>query len=122
MGYNFNTVYSVFSIAKQDKDKAAKAISELPRQPIRERLLTLEEYMTYEGWELEIDESTGDVYSIYWTADKVRGQFDLLKAIAPFVTKGSYIQCVGESGDLWQWYFDGATCYAQTPEIIWPEN
>lgn len=54
---------------------------------------------------LKYDEE-GNLIGFYYS--NKTGQENLFfNAIAPYITKGSYINWRGEDGELWQWYFDG---------------
>lgn len=54
---------------------------------------------------LNYDEE-GNLIGFYYS--NKTGQEDLFFiAIAPYITKDSYINWRGEGGEMWQWYFDG---------------
>ena len=44
----------------------------------------------------------------------------MFNCIATFVEDGSYIEMVGEDGDLWRWVFtNNNNCEWEYPEIKW---
>ena len=45
--------------------------------------------------------------------------FEMFKAIAPFVKSGSYIEMLGEDGERWRWVFDGTTCKEVYSTLVW---
>lgn len=59
-------------------------------------------------WELVTDESTGNVIDLYFRGEKSGGDEDIvLRALAPFVKSGCYIEMQGEGGERWRWVFEG---------------
>lgn len=73
------------------------------------------------GWELEIDQKTGDAVDIRMMdgSSKITDEEDMFSAIAPFVEAGSWIEMVGEDNFMWRYVFDGKKCHEQDPEIVW---
>lgn len=75
-------------------------------------------------WRLVFDGMTGDVNKIeFESSDGKLGDEDILfNTIAPFVGEGSYIEMVGEDGEMWRWVFDGNTMKHVKPIITWDEK
>lgn len=46
---------------------------------------------------------------------------EALRAIAPFVAAGSYVEMMGEDNAMWRWVFDGVTVHELRPTITWPD-
>ena len=57
------------------------------------------------GWQVEVD-GQGNIVSLQFNG--VPGDLMILfRAIAPFVEPGSFIQLMGEKGEMFEWRFDG---------------
>lgn len=74
----------------------------------------------------DADENTLCFYRWRWedgiltfTDGKIGPAMEALKAIAPFVELGCYVQMAGESADVWRWVFDGKTVREILPQ--WPK-
>jgi len=73
------------------------------------------------GWEPEIN-NDGDIEYLYTHHYKLHDEdLSMLKAVAPCVEAGSYIEMSGEEGYIWRWVFNGQTFREVTPEITWPK-
>jgi len=69
-------------------------------------------------WEAYCGDSE-DISLIYFRGEKL-GQDDILfRALAPYVTAGSYVAMRGEDGALWRWYFDGTNCIEQEGRVVY---
>ena len=68
-------------------------------------------------WDIVIDD-THDVEEIYFTGEKLGDDFEVFKAIAPYVEANSYIQMMGEDGYIWRWHFDGKNVIEQEGKIV----
>ena len=69
------------------------------------------------GFEVSDD---GDDLSIDWYAnDKSGDEEHFIRALAPFVTPGSYMEWEGEDRERWRWEFDGTTMTTKTGTITW---
>ena len=71
------------------------------------------------GWILEFDNATGDVVGISFESEKIGDEQIFFSAIAPYVTKGSFIEMCGEDGERWRWVFDGKTMKEVYPKVLW---
>lgn len=70
-------------------------------------------------WCIKLDQATGDIVDIIFDGEKLGDDEVLLKAIAPFVKAGSFIEMNGEGNDMWRWYFDGEKMVEKLPTITW---
>lgn len=61
----------------------------------------------------------GDIESIYFEGQKLGDDECLLKAIAPFVKDGSYIEMSGEDDALWRWVFKNGQLREAYAKITW---
>ena len=77
---------------------------------------TFEEAMNAWRWETD-----SDWKYILFTGEKLGDDNLLFDAIAPYVEAGSYIEMLGEDGQIWRWIFDGKTCREVTAKIIFEE-
>lgn len=67
-------------------------------------------------WEAHFSEN-GNVSYLHFLGEK-SGQDDVLfRALAPYVTSGSFVAMRGEDGAIWRWYFDGNKCIEQNAVI-----
>jgi hypothetical protein len=79
---------------------------------------TLSDALAAWRWEAHLSEN-GDVTYLYFRGEK-SGQDDVLfRAIAPYVTSGSYVCMRGEDGALWRWYFEGGRCIEQEGRVFY---
>jgi hypothetical protein len=53
--------------------------------------------------------------------ERIHEQPEMFNIIAPVVEKGSYIECSGEDGLFWRYYFDGKRCVEQDA-VSWAKN
>lgn len=80
--------------------------------------LTLEAAVAQCGWALEFDDED-NVNGIEHLRDYEDYEDRLFNALAPYVWPGSFIQMVGEDGELWRWIFDRSKCTKRSPTITW---
>jgi hypothetical protein len=62
---------------------------------------------------------TEDITALEFEGQKFGDDYELMKAIAPFVEDDSYLHMVGEDGEHWRWYFLGGKCVEQQGVITW---
>lgn len=55
-------------------------------------------------WEFEYDE-TGNIVGIQYEGEKLNEDESMFIEMNPYVTPGSYIQMLGDEGDIWRWIF-----------------
>lgn len=70
-------------------------------------------------WSIELDPDTGNIVDIFFDGEKMGDDEALLKAIAPFVKAGSFIEMSGEDNAMWRWCFDGEKMVEKLPTITW---
>lgn len=79
---------------------------------------TLADALSAWRWDAHLSDN-GDVSYLYFRGEKA-GQDDVLfRAIAPYVTSGSYVCMRGEDGALWRWYFEGGRCLEQEGKVFY---
>lgn len=140
MGYYMNQKSAKFTIKKENLAGALGAIKALATTPERmgggsstgerwyswvttEKFLKAETFAEALGewrWDCFIDES-GDLVEINFNGEKLGDDAILLKAIAPFVEAGSYIEMEGEDGCYWKWIFDGKTMIEKTGRVVYED-
>ncbi len=76
----------------------------------------LEEALKEWRWDPEVDDDL-NIINLDFTGEKLGDDFELFKAIAPFVQDGSYIEMSGEDGDIWRWIFEGGKCIERNASI-----
>jgi len=126
-------IQSDFEIKVENKNKALEAIKKLAsgepgfshnyrwfQNEDFENFLNLKEAMNKWRWEIEEDED-GNVYYIHFIGEKSGDDDILFNAIAPFVEEGSFIQMLGEEGEMWRWVFNDEKCIEIYPTIIWED-
>ena len=84
----------------------------------KRKALTLEAAAAQCDWALEFDDND-NVIGIEHLNDYQGQEEKLFAALAPYVRPGSFIQMIGEDGELWRWSFDGVTCREQKPTVTW---
>ena len=70
------------------------------------------------SWRPTINKN-GDIGNIYFEGEKAGDESWLFCTVAPFVEDGSYIEMMGENGDLWRWIFKDGECNEVSPTIKW---
>jgi|TARA_R100001530_G_C4306303_1_gene151765 hypothetical protein len=127
MGYYMSQVDQRFRIDKENKEAALDAIKALKAES-RYDWVDEEEYTTAEEleggllawrWRADLDKD-GNVVGIQFDGEKLGDDEVLMRAIAPFVKHGSFIEMVGEDQDWWRWSFRNGKAYAAEPTVIWP--
>ncbi len=126
MGYCVTQTDSVFRIKKENQAAAFEAAKAMPDKDyhwvkkgwskgLRDIYAVLEHW----GYEPTLDDATGDIVDVSFSCEKLGEEFELFKAIAPFVEKGSYIEMNGEDGSLWRWKFNGKECKEVYAQVSW---
>lgn len=118
MGFFMEQIKSKFSMRKENKQRALKALKEISDEDFKylttdkENVLkcaSFEEAMAELNWEVTTD-SDGNIIDIEFQGEKCNEDFDVMKALGPFVEIGSYIVMMGEDRSTWTWSFDGEEC------------
>jgi hypothetical protein len=63
----------------------------------------------------------GDVVIDWFAGEKLGDDGILWDALAPAVEEDSQIQCRGEDGALWRWYFEHGTVIEQDGKVVYRE-
>ena len=131
MGYTIDVIKSRIFIDKSHFSDICNAIGNIPNRLswtdkdtisrlCKENNITglFEELMWLPNFE------NGNITSLEYDApDKKIGDEELwMEAIAPFVESGSYIEIIGEDGDMWRWCFTDGKFSIIRPEITWEQT
>ncbi|MCX7006343.1 MAG: hypothetical protein NTY53_03685 [Kiritimatiellaeota bacterium] len=125
MGYHMTQRDARFHLPRRHFKAALKAVRQLLSAPIYAyhdspaRQRSLPKVLPMLGWEVEQHAKTGDIVSILFTGEKAHEDWELFKALAPFVTKGSSIAMDGEDGCLWRWWFNGQRVREQYGHVVY---
>ena len=134
MGYYMTQRNSVFHISAEQQDAALAAIQALAgTETIHDssgqhfswvaddfaQRTTLKDILDDWRWEPIYDEATGDIVDMTFAGEKLGDDFVILRAIAPFVDAGSFLEMEGEDRTIWRWVFDGQTVTEEYTQIVW---
>jgi len=139
MGYCMSQRNSEFRIKKENFDAALAAIKALASKPEQMgggsssgdrwyswvttedfvNAPTLDKAIEAWRWGCFISEETGDLVEICFDGEKLGDDTILLKALAPFVEAGSYIEMEGEDSCHWKWIFDGKTMEERQGRVVY---
>lgn len=72
-------------------------------------------------WELVFDDDD-NVVNIKHCCEYLGNETILFHTLAPFVKPGSFIQMLGEDGELWRWVFNETICKEIKPTINWSKE
>lgn len=78
---------------------------------------TAEEILSALGFETDTEDN-GDVTILYYDS-KIGGEEHFLRAIAPYVADGSYIEWRGEDGSMWRQEFTNGKMVELSGDVIW---
>jgi len=110
-------VESKFYIAAVDKSAAYKVAKPLFGHWVRkgdtDDCMNLGEVLEVWGYHVREDEE-GNIVKVSLDNEKLGDEFELFKAIAPYVKAESYLGFNGDYGP-WRWVFDGTTCVEKRP-------
>ena len=125
MGYCMELVDWDFEIKADKKESAFKAVKKLIAKLNRRKYyspyqIKSDLFDTVVGldWELQEDDK-GNINAAVFLGEKLGDDDMLFAALAPFVTKGSYIQMSGGDGGCWRWIFDGKKCKEKHAKVSW---
>lgn len=135
MGYCMSQSESLIRIEKKNVTKAMKAVKALAGKEtiadgsgrhfswVDQNFVNASDFKTVmKAWRWEVVFDTdGDVSDLRFYGEKLGDDYLLMKAIAPFVRKGGYIEMHGEDGERWRWVFDGKQCYEKAAKISWED-
>lgn len=107
-----------FIYAKDFLIKYDEKISYVEKEDI-EATNNLEDLFEVFGFEIEKDPITLDINKLEFVWDKLGNDENLFGLIAPYIEEGSYIQWIGEDGDIWRYVFRNGIFEIVTPKIEW---
>lgn len=137
MGYCIGQSGGVFGIPARHVESALEAVCNAnpcyPRQHTIQSIQDeIEDYqflpaisklkkIILKGWGFKLNtDEDGDVVGVQWEWEKLQSETDnWMKAVAPFVPAGCFIEMVGEDGDKWRYMFDGLTVKEVHPKLVW---
>lgn len=128
MGYNMHQVSSNFTIKAGNRTKAWNAVNILAYLPKHIAWVNkwslrnagiLPRATAEFGWHCQEDMESGDIVGIQFTSEKAGDEDLLFSVLAPYVESGSYIEMLGEDGEMWKWVFTGGTVKRQTAKVVW---
>lgn len=132
MSYDMVQMDGDFYIAAENKSAALLALHALEEKWAREctqkygrsvepeKCLSLEDQLGAYSWNTETDE-LGNLTSMYFIGEHKGDEEQWLSAIAPYVSKGSSLEMIGEDNAMWMWYFDGKSVCSYRGRIVYPD-
>mgnify|MGYP005750691621 CR=1 FL=1 len=63
----------------------------------------------------------GDIVDLSFEGEKLGDDKQLFDALAPYVSRGSFLEMHGEDGEVWRWVFDGVRCLEQSANVGFPD-
>lgn len=127
MGWCMNLYDRKFGIKAGKKQAAFNALMELARKKddyygvassVVLECHNLRDAVEVWGWDLEED-SSDDIIDIHFNGEKLGEDLTLFETLAPFVTKGSFIEMTGDEASHWRWVFNGKTCVKKQAKVSW---
>lgn len=82
-------------------------------------LITFLDTWGYQASLSKADDGTARITLDWFEGEKLRLDEKLWFALGSFIEKGGSIQCQGEDGALWRWYFTGTECVEQAGTIVY---
>jgi hypothetical protein len=128
MGYYVSQQRARFHISADQINQAFQACKEFGtehelswvNQTAVEGTENLKDCLYEMRWEISLDKK-GNVDHICFEGDKASDQDRVLEILAPFVKHGSYIEMLGEEGELWRYQFHDGLMEEIYPTITWEE-
>lgn len=68
------------------------------------------------------DEDVDGIDGIVPGKTELGDDFDIFKAIAPFVVENSFITMLGEEKEIWRWVFKNGECIQENAEIVFESD
>ena len=125
MGYEISLMDQSFYIAKENINGALCAINKTAEEFKEKYSYNIEihshiyEAFNYHSYHVAED-NDGNIIDINYESYKLRDEFEFLfKPVALFVKDGSYIQMLGEDGQMFRWVFNNGVCEEIYPKIVW---
>jgi len=133
MGYHMYQADSDFRIKRENIPAVMKAIRDLADvqegEPTNRYSWVPQKFYEAEDiegllmnwrWEDINFDTNGDIDHIRFNGEKLGDDFDLMKAMAPFVEHMSFIELVGEDDVRWRWVFVWGEVREEHPVTSWP--
>jgi len=130
MGYYYEIIYSDFNLPKKKFKCAFHRIKNklLENKHYKNSVTqddpqTLEELLENWGWAGVIG-TDGEMYDLYHLdGDKKYREYDteIIQGLSKYVTTDSQIQCRGEDGAIWRWYFKDQNVIEQQGKIVFDD-
>lgn len=109
-----------FHIAKHNIPAAHRAVIDAFK--LRYKYRTPEDFVDmldqYFDWYVGVNEF-GDVHTISYDGEKFGDSDVLFATLAPYVTKGSFLEVENSEGGHWRWVFDGKKLISQEARIVY---
>lgn len=131
MGYSMTQQLQKFNLPARHKDAARDALQVKMLVAARQgfgfcftdmavaiQAPTLEEALRACRYRCVVADN-GDIQALHFEGEKLGSDKELLSYIASFVEPGSFLEFMGEDGDLWRWYFHDNTVSEVRPQIQW---
>jgi hypothetical protein len=112
-----------FSIKKEDFDSVLTALKAVPKDllvfDLDERITDIRYAFDWCQWDCVIDE--GNIIGIYFNGEKWYDQHEnFMNTVAPWVPDRSFIECRGEEGEMWKWFFMDGKCEEHQAFVTYP--
>ena len=141
MGYCINQRNCEFFIKKEDFGKVLQAIRDTVNLEDRmsgrtwQEGKTIEKYFSWTetkkiknaknifkafsswNWNVDVDED-GNINYIHFLGEKIGDDEVLFEQIAPWVKHGSWIEMIGEDGEVWRWIFENGKMKESIAELV----
>ena len=123
MGYSMYHIDGDFSIKKEDFDAVLIALKAAPKgrliDEIDEGITDIQYAFAQCQWECLMDE--GDIKGIYFEGEKWHDEHEqFMNTVAPLVPDRSFIECRGEEGEMWKWFFMDGKCEEHQALLTYP--
>lgn len=122
MSYVIRVVQESVHIAADKKPAAYEALKAVVDKDVPGRATNFAELMKECRWRVEestVDGMEGDVTEVEFTGSRLWNTEDVWRALAPFVTRGSFIEFKGEEDDGWRYVFDGEAMHEVKSKLVW---
>jgi len=126
MGYCVDLQDNNFRFKKEDSENIFKALKEFANNV--KKLMWADEYSILHAEDIEecFEElrypliENGEFYEIdYFSGEKLGDEDKIFNSIAKYIEKDTYLEFVGEDGDVFRLVFDGEKCEYKYPKIVW---
>jgi len=70
------------------------------------------------GWD-SCSDAAGAIVHAWMIGDNLGYSEAMFRALAPHIEPGSYVEFIGEDGDIWRWTFDRRHVIETYPDFVW---